>query len=744
MTFNPDANGVLGLQWPVTVESAYALDSPAKAIGAALEAAAATESIAKQSVYAAAVVGTARYAMEVRPLSATESPDVTTSTYDPNEDVTVTSLKLASGAAAAAGTAYPTIDDGASLNLADYLSSEVSNSVWKGRLNVGSGGLAARQILALTLFFDCQRIYSLSYGSASASLKGILNIAGTDYFSESVLVREFFQQLSVTWEYNPATGLPWTIADLEAFDTTDEVGFTTGGDATTPTRVFRVRATVDHVPEQRLAVGALDIAATGWKEFTLATPTGGASWSKVLGTEYVTTVRRLYGTGSASFRYLDSLADAPNGHHGYSVQVSGADGRLLEFGAELTRAFSLILTTTAPATSTDSQPYALRTLAPIYTGHTAEQEFTPPAASYGVVKVTVAGQTGTPTDDLLVKIRLRAGGAQVGSTMTISPDELTGTPTVPRELTVRTAATALTAAQHYLELSSAAANGSGWAVVELDTTGTGSSATFGSTTTAATVGGVEDTDTDLAVVIAQIPATPTGFDVVAIEGADGHWYARATWSATALGADFDHYELYRDDDGTSRQIAAPTIEADEEFDDYEARRGIAASYLLRVVHSNGVESEYAGPIVATSLSSGRLAFVTNEDPTLNLLFLDQTPHGIDPLDRTKLVELYGRDGAMAFRPLEDRYESFVRKLYVGKGLDSVDPEIVGYGALEPLRALCRAQLSYVCVLDEDGYRWLASVTLIDATAANKASPYVGTVQIRTLTKTPSTPDAVAV
>lgn len=602
MTFNPDANGVLGLQWPVTVESAYAVDSPSKAIGAALEAGAATESIDKQSVYAAAVVGTARYVMEVRPISATESPTVTTAEFRPNEDVAVANLKIQTGAAATVGTSYPTIDD-AVLDVTDWLRAEASNGKWTGRANVAAA-LTGRQVLSV-------EIHVVGLSKVLSNLDVFLNLGGVEYL-ETIssgmpnAVTEYVKR----WDYNPSTGLPWTAAEGAALDTSDEFGFViNGASAVNYTEVYDAWLVIEHVAEERLAVGGLDISSAGWKEFNLSTPTGGGSWSKVLATEYVTTVRRLYGTGSASFRYLDSLDDAPNGHHGYAVQVSGAEGRLLEFGAELTRAFSLILTTTGPATSSDSQPYALRTLVPIYNGHTAEQEILSPAASYGVVKVTVAAQNLTPTEDLLVKVRLRAGGAQVGTTMTITPDMLDGTATVPREVTVRMAAAALTAAQHYLELSSIAASGEGWVVVLLDTTGTGSSSSFGGTAQAATVGGVEDTDTDLAIILAQIPATPTGFAVEVIHGTDGHWYDRLTWNPTVLGASFDHYELERDDDGTSRQIAAPTTESVDEFDDYEARRGILASYLLRVVHANGVESEFAGPVTATAPSSGRLAFV---------------------------------------------------------------------------------------------------------------------------------------
>lgn len=138
----------------------------------------------------------------------------------------------------------------------------------------------------------------------------------------------------------------------------------------------------------------------------------------------------------------------------------------------------------------------------------------------------------------------------------------------------------------------------------------------------------------------------------------------------------------------------------------------------------------------------KLAFVTNEDPTLNLLFFDKAPRGFTNPDHATVVDLYDTDDSIAFRPLERRGDAFTRALYVGAGIN--DDEIVyGRAALQPLYDLTRAPLSYVCVLDEDGNRWYASVDVVDAANETREAPYVATVQIRGLTTTPSTPDVVA-
>lgn len=594
--FNPNANGVLGVEWPVTVESAYAVDSPSKAMGAALVSSGA-ESIDKQSVYVDAVSGTAKYVMEVRPVTATESPDVSTSTFRPNEDVVETDLFLQTGVGATVGTSYPAIDD-STLDLTDFLEARTYPNEWAGRVAAGSGNLTSKQILTVRLHYVVKTVGDPTF---AALFYATLNIGGVKYTSPFQNADATQRELTFEWEYNPSTGLPWTIADIEAFDVSDEIGFITSGAGSNYTRIYQGWMEVDHVPEQRVAVGGTTISTIGWTEFNLSTPTAGTSYSKANTTEYVTSVRRLYGTGTCSFRYLDSLADAPNGHHGYAVQFSGADGRLLELGAEFTRAFSLLLTTTAPATSADSQPYVTRTLAGVYSGHNVESEFTGVAANYGVVKLVVAAQAGLPSADLHVKIRNRTGGTQIGTTMVFTPAELTGTPTALREITLMMAAAALPAAQCYIEVTSAAPNGEGWVVVVLDTTGTGSSATFGGTSNVATVGGVEDNDTDVAFVVAQIPTAPTNLAVTTEVADNGHEYIRATWDQTGLSANFDHYELERNDSDEGWQtIAKPTTELVEEFDDYESRRGIEASYRLRVVHVNGIASAYTATASGTA------------------------------------------------------------------------------------------------------------------------------------------------
>lgn len=603
MTWNPDAPGVLGLQAPFVVESAYAVDSPSKAAGAAVLSHSA-ETIDKASMYAAAVAGTAGYVMEVWPLLTAEAPEPSTSTFRPNEDVVATNLKIQTGAAATVSTSYPTIDE-PTLAISDYLKTDVGAGPvgeWAGRVNVGTGNLTGKQILRVEVHYVAK-----NSAGVTSSFYAYLNIGGVQYIAPNDHVTETQEEKVAVWEYNPATGLPWTIADLELFDVSDEIGFYTYALSTAqPVFVYQGWVEVDHVPEQRLAVGAATITAVGYQEFNLSTPTGGTTWAKANATEYLLTVRRLYGTGSASFRYLDSLADAPNEHHGYAVQFSGADGRLLEMGAEYTRVHSLIITTSAPATSADSQPYALRSLAAIYTGHTAEQEFTGAAANYGVVKAVIAAQAGVPTASLLVKIKRRSDNVQHGTTMTFAPEELTGTPTALREITVMMSAAALTAVQEYVEFSTTAPNGQGWVVVLLDTTGTGSSATFGGTTDAATVGGVQDNDTDLAVVVAQIPTAPTNLVVATVTAANGHEYNRITWTKTSLGASFLRYELQRNDDADPHPVLGwQTIgkflsETVEEFDDYESRRGVEASYRLRVVHTNGVASNWTAVATGTA------------------------------------------------------------------------------------------------------------------------------------------------
>lgn len=135
----------------------------------------------------------------------------------------------------------------------------------------------------------------------------------------------------------------------------------------------------------------------------------------------------------------------------------------------------------------------------------------------------------------------------------------------------------------------------------------------------------------------------------------------------------------------------------------------------------------------------KLAFVSNENPSLNLLFFDKAPRGFQNLDHPTIVELYDRDGAISFRGTERRGDAFTRALYVGAGING-EATVYGREALQPLLDLAHAQLSYVAVLDEDGNRWFACIDVIDAANEVREAPYVATVAIRWLTDEPSTPD----
>lgn len=738
MSINPNAPGVIGVEWPVTVESASAVDSATKAIGASIISSVG-ESIDSAYAYASAVAGSGVYVMDVWPTATvTETPASTLTIFRPNEDVAPASnITYSTGA-----SGFVLVDE-AVLDTSDYMKiaygGPPGSGQWYGRAAVGIGNLAGRQILRVKLHSIVKTDTGLT-----TTFYHQLSINSTLYTAPAVYATDQQTEIIASWDYNPNTGKPWTIADVEKFDTVDEIGFSayaTSGGLTT--YIYQMWLEIEHVPEQRLGTGVATITAAGWQLFDLLTPTGVATWVKANGTEYLYTIRRLSGTGTAAFRYLDAGV-ALDKHAGYAPSFMDIGGALAAKGPAHTYQYAILPTLVGPTTSVDSEPYALRTLAAVYTGHTVESEFLGVAANYGVVKAIVAAQAGTPSASLTVKIKRRSDNVQMGATMTFTAAELTGTITDPRAITLRITPVALAAVQYYVEFSTTAANGSGWVVVVLDTAGSGNSATYGGTTQAATIGGVESTSQDGAVTVAQIPSPPTAPISTLLTAANGHQYVRLSWSQTGLGANFLHYEVERNDDGTWRQIAAIATESVVVFDDYEGKRGVLASYRLRVQHINTVESEYTTTVVATPQANGCLvALVSNESPSLNLAYNDSDPRQYQTRDHPVVVDLYDRDGAASFRSLELRGDEFDLQLFLGGGNPAsptyIAPAAVGRQAFQPLLNLARAQLSYVCVLDSDGNRWFA---VIDVTNMQREGGvwYTATIHVRWLTDTPSTPN----
>jgi len=245
---------------------------------------------------------------------------------------------------------------------------------------------------------------------------------------------------------------------------------------------------------------------------------------KANGQTYVFAVRRQSGSGVAAVAQLDSGKRSPHQVESYQPTLLALGGQVdagafSALGPVLTASPGIILTTTAPATSTDSQPYVDARLAEdvAYSGNEPEQEITPAASGdYALLSAWVAQQVSSLTGaSLTVNVRRRSDNALMG-TVTIAPADLVAPRTTVQRVT-KTFATPIAlvgGTQYYVEYVTTGASGVGWKVLVLDSMGLGNGAGFGGTADAFTnvATGGESQDRDAVVTLDLAPAAPTGFD----------------------------------------------------------------------------------------------------------------------------------------------------------------------------------------------------------------------------------------
>lgn len=213
------------------------------------------------------------------------------------------------------------------------------------------------------------------------------------------------------------------------------------------------------------------------------------------------------------------------------------------------------------------------------------------------------------------------------------------------------------------------------------------------------------------------------------------------------GDTFAAYLIERSDDASGfLEIARITSMLVQQFNDYEGKRNVTATYRMRTERDDGSLSAYTptGTALPTFTQCG-YQFTSNEDPTKNLEYTDEPDRVYEFEDKPQEWDLYSRDYSVVFRGTENRGDTFTANLwlYMGgtPGTNAVPSNLRGRPAFQPLIDLVRAQLSYVCVLDQDGSRWFAALTMSKGTRQEPGGKYLFPVRVRQVTATPSTPDA---
>lgn len=218
---------------------------------------------------------------------------------------------------------------------------------------------------------------------------------------------------------------------------------------------------------------------------------------------------------------------------------------------------------------------------------------------------------------------------------------------------------------------------------------------------------------------------------------------------------FGYLELQRRDDITEWQtIMKATTPLITGFNDYEARVGMTSDYRIRaadVYSFAGPWSSTASISIASPGVSGScleqahiMIFTTNEHQSgySNLAYSNAwedtvtEDFGFAEAGFTQLQPMYNRDFFTAFRPNERGGEQFARSLLVQAA--AIAPETLG--DFQSLRDMAWTQVPYICVRDEDGNRWLASVTVPNGVVQNRRRLYLASIGIVEVTDTPSPVD----
>lgn len=221
---------------------------------------------------------------------------------------------------------------------------------------------------------------------------------------------------------------------------------------------------------------------------------------------------------------------------------------------------------------------------------------------------------------------------------------------------------------------------------------------------------------------------------------------------------FNSYELQRMDtvDTDWQTIMKSTDAGQLSFKDYEARVGILSSYRIRALDYY----EFPGPWSSTAsvtlpaigvsggscLQTGHLLiFTTNEiqDGSSNLAYssvwMDSQvveDFGFAEAGFVQMQAMYNRDFFTAFRPNERGGERFSRTVLVQAA--AISPPSLG--DFRSLRDMAWDDVSYICVRDEDGNRWFATVLVPSGQVLRDRRLYLAPVDIIEVTDTPSEVD----
>lgn len=211
------------------------------------------------------------------------------------------------------------------------------------------------------------------------------------------------------------------------------------------------------------------------------------------------------------------------------------------------------------------------------------------------------------------------------------------------------------------------------------------------------------------------------------------------------------YELQRRDDvdPTWRTIMTTKNMCVRSFNDYEARVGVTSYYRIRTLNALSFPSPWSSEVSntlpapgVTGATDSILIFTSNErqDGLLNLAhsmsWAGSVEERFDFIEagEVQLQRMYGRDFQVAFRPIERGGVRFQRSLLVQAA--AVSPARLDEEFRE-LRDMSWADVPYVCVRDENGNRWFATIIMPSGVITSSRRLHIAEVDIIETTATPS-------
>lgn len=214
---------------------------------------------------------------------------------------------------------------------------------------------------------------------------------------------------------------------------------------------------------------------------------------------------------------------------------------------------------------------------------------------------------------------------------------------------------------------------------------------------------------------------------------------------------FGYYEVQRMDtiDTDWATIAQISSVDTTSFLDYESRVGILSSYRIRACDAYGFCGDWADTVTATLISpgisgtdgTGVLIFTSNErqDGSINLAYTQtwesnpEESFTFPEAGAVTLREFYGYDFATAFRPLERGGERFETTLLIQAAAVSAPVLENVFGSL---RDMAWDTVSQICVRNELGDRWFATVIVPDGRVKRNRRLQLARIQVIEVSDTP--------